>query len=262
MNKFDVLDRDNAYLNIELAKIKKILKKAYLESSEKMMNEILVLYDKILFDKNVLVSDLYRYNRLFKLNQSINEELNKLGFYQEKKIEESLVQMYIENSFAIGKSYGFISEIRPEIALEVVNSIWCKDGLMWKDRVWQKNIDLLREDLVKGLINVASMGGSQEDLKFQLMKDFNISYNKATRLVRTELKHIMVKSAIDEYKREGRTRYEYLTAEDDEVCQKYGIGGEPLYCRNLDRKLFPIDDIEHLPPQHPNCRCSVMPVID
>lgn len=82
------------------------------------------------------------------------------------------------------------------------------------------------------------------------MKDFNVSYNQATTLVRTESSAMFNKANEDSYKKAGVSKVKFLAEKD--ACH---------LCKVHDGKTF---DIKAKPsiPVHPNCKCTYLPVIE
>ena len=78
------------------------------------------------------------------------------------------------------------------------------------------------------------------------------AFARSQRLVRTEMSHIYNTAAAERYKDAGCIGYEWLTAKDERVC---------VDCADLDGKFFPIGNEEDLPPLHPNCLCTIVPVV-
>lgn len=249
----DILLREKL-LDEHINELMEILRDAYKKSSERIINEILVLYNKIMDGENILVSDLYKFNRYYKLLNSVNEELARLGLYEEQEFNNKLTSLYIKNSKIVGESINFWTEIDDLTVEKALKHIWVSDGLTFSDRIWADKKQLV-DEVMSGLIDCVATGSDPEILTHNLMERFDVSYSRASRLVRTELKHIEIQSTIDRYKAAGIEQYEYMTAEDDKVCD------EAEYCKCLDGKIFPINDTEHLPPQHPNCRCSIRAVV-
>lgn len=114
---------------------------------------------------------------------------------------------------------------------------------------------MLQYHLMKGLVESAAVGKPSEELKKTLMETFNVSYNEASRLVRTELSYIYNRSTWDKYKEAGIKQYRFLTAEDERTCEE---------CSSLNNKVIDLDKAKvgkNYPPIHPNCRCTILAVI-
>lgn len=85
-----------------------------------------------------------------------------------------------------------------------------------------------------------------------LMQDFNVSFNNADTIVRTEMAHIQTQAAIQRYKDYGITEVEILADKDERQCE---------VCGKLHKKRYPTG--ANVPiPAHPRCRCSVIPVVE
>lgn len=73
-----------------------------------------------------------------------------------------------------------------------------------------------------------------------------INRKRARTIARTEIKRAQTTSNYVIAKERGANAY------------KYKCGAKPCdICREDCGEVFPIDDLEHLPPRHPNCMCGV-----
>ena len=94
-------------------------------------------------------------------------------------------------------------------------------------------------------------GKKTTELKNILQERFNVSYHRADALVRTEMAHIQNEAAKKRYEDNNITEYEIWAPKDERQCE---------YCGTLHRKRYPVG--ASLPvPAHPNCRCTVLPVV-
>ncbi len=75
---------------------------------------------------------------------------------------------------------------------------------------------------------------------------------KVERIVRTETTRTFNLAAFDRYQRAGIKKFRWLAAADERTC--------PV-CMSKHGKIF--DDPSQLPPHasHPNCRCTIVPVV-
>jgi SPP1 gp7 family putative phage head morphogenesis protein len=80
---------------------------------------------------------------------------------------------------------------------------------------------------------------------------------RAVMLARTETIRAFHLAAIQEYRNWGVAgvfvKAEWQTAGDDHVCPT---------CASMEGKVFTLDEIEPLIPNHPNCRCIALPYIE
>lgn len=85
-----------------------------------------------------------------------------------------------------------------------------------------------------------------------LMRDFNVSFNNADTIVRTEMAHLQTQAAMQRYKDYGITEVEILADKDERQCE---------VCGKLHKKRYPTG--ANVPiPAHPRCRCSIIPVVE
>lgn len=76
----------------------------------------------------------------------------------------------------------------------------------------------------------------------------------ATMVARTELQRAFVAGRIMAYRDSGVVEYvEYETAADERTC---------AVCEPLDGSVHKLADSDSLLPQHPNCRCTIIPIVN
>ena len=143
------------------------------------------------------------------------------------------------------------AQISNERIKQVINAEWVGDGKNWSQRIWTHQGELSQK-LSQGILNTMEAGLSLDNLKKELMRDFNVSYSQARRIVNTEYVHISNRAAVDKYKDAGISKYRWLCNEDERLCPE---------CSAMDNQIFDIDS-GILPVLHPNCRCSTIAVID
>lgn len=149
--------------------------------------------------------------------------------------------MYIANSKIIGEELNFISNINEESVKRAINATWCKDGKNWSQRVWG-NKALLQQRVQDGIVNSIARGDSKDRLVVQLMDDFNVGFNEADRIARTELSYVQNKSTIDTYIEAGVQFYEVIGDSDDDLCSP---------CIGQKIEVSKAVSGETLPPFHP-----------
>lgn len=132
----------------------------------------------------------------------------------------------------------------------MINQIWCADGKSWSSRIWT-NTDKLQQALNDNLIECVVGGKKTTQLKEMLQKDFNVSYNRADSIVRTEMAHIQTQAAQQRYKDSGIQQVEIWADKDERRCD---------VCGKLHKTKYPVNGAIPLP-AHPRCRCCIIPVI-
>lgn len=98
-------------------------------------------------------------------------------------------------------------------------------------------------------------GVPKDEVVKDIMNRYNVSFHQAETLVRTELSHIQTQAAVDRYIAAGCEKYEILTADDpcDEAC--IDANGKQYYFKDMVVG-------ENMPPFHPNCRCTIVPILN
>lgn len=102
-------------------------------------------------------------------------------------------------------------------------------------------------------------GWSNDTLAAKIAQSYGFSKERAMVISRTETIRASNAGSLESYKVSGLVKAkEWLTAEDDKVTPDCVLNGEagPV---GLDR-AFPSGAMA--PPDHPNCRCTIVPVVD
>ena len=122
--RINLLDKTIKETDTELAS-------EYLKTAKKLKQRLESLYKDILLDKstdNLLVSDLYKYNRYYDILKDINKELSKLNSKEVKILGRELPRMYKENLTLLNNQMGLNNKANKEQVEKAVNGIWCSDG--------------------------------------------------------------------------------------------------------------------------------------
>ena len=234
----------------QLAKYYSGAMKRTLKSFEQTYNKLI----KALGDgKEPTPADLYKLDRYWQMQGVLRDELIKLGDKQARILSNMFMLEWgnIYESFAWEDTTGIYNRIDKGAVKQIINSIWCVDGKSWSARVWQ-NIDRLQETLNSSFVNCVITGKPLGDIKKQLMRDFNVSFNRADSIVRTEMAHIQTEAAKQRYKDYGLQEVEILADADERRCD---------VCGKLHGTRYPIG--ANIPiPAHPKCRCCIVPVVE
>ena len=108
------------------------------------------------------------------------------------------------------------------------------------------------DDIKKGVRDIVARGYntgtlSRENVAKEIESTLDgINNTRARTIARTEIKR-------------AQTTSNYVVAKDRGAnCYTYKCGASPCpLCEEDCGEVFPIDDLEHLPPRHPNCMCGV-----
>lgn len=238
--------------------IEKEMRKYYLSTSQKILDDFEKIYIKVLLSigegKEPTPADLYKLNTYWQFQAQIKNELRKLGDKQIKLLSKDFEALFYEAYTSINlpiTTTNTYSTIDKALIAEMINRVWVADGKSWSERVWD-NTEKLQQALNNNLVHCLVAGKKTTDLKNLLQEQFNVSYNRADSLVRTEIAHIQTQAAQQRYEDYGITEFEVWADEDERRCEK---------CGKLHEKRFKITDKVPVP-VHTNCRCSIIPVIN
>ena len=201
----------------------------------------------------------YRVSRAEALEKAIRERLNGLGARLERETAA-------QREWTASKSYqsarkmmqditgGVVSDATPDLQgmLRAMDTAW--SGRNYSARIW-RNTDHLAQ-MLEGEIEAAFLSGkSVRRMANVIMDRFGVGYRAAECLMRTETSYVQNQTAAQSYRDAGCTEYEVLTAQDRRTCQ---------YCAKQNGKRYPFTEMqagENAPPFHPNCRCTILPVV-
>lgn len=228
----------------------------YEVSMNRCINSFIAVYAKIQEQveagKPVTPAYLYRLDNYWKMQGELRQELEKLGNKQivmlSRQFENEFMDIY--NALAIPSQEAF-STVSKEAVTQMVNQIWCADGLSWSQRIWN-NTEQLAQTLNDELIHCVATGKKTSELKNILQERFNVSYGRADALVRTELAHIQTQAAQQRYKDYGIQEVEVFVDEDERTC--------PVCAKHEGERYLVTDRMPV--PFHPRCRCCMVPVIE
>lgn len=193
--------------------------------------------------------------RLRALQDAINVELCKVTHEYQMTLEDTLIGLF---SGQYEKACELMGVMAPGIPREAIKKIieYPYAGKMFSDRIWDNKdalVKYIQQDLTVGIIR----GDSIQKMARQLKKDLKVLYYQAERLVRTETNYAMNQAHLKGYKDSGVVeKYEFLAAHDKRTSK---------LCRDLDGEMFELSKAvvgENYPPMHPNCRSTVVPVLE
>ena len=265
-----MLDAQKKWTDKDIDAINKQLLHYFRVASSSIIKEFEAVYDKVLAQaeegKPITPADLYKLDRYYQMNAQLEKVLQNLGDKTSELLEKKFEQEYkhIYSSLATDEDGKTIkasisdkafSTVDKEVAKQVANQIWCADGKNWSQRIW-KNLNNLQQTLNDGLIECVVTGKKTTDLKKRLMERFNVTYNQAENIVRTEMAHIETQAALDRYKEHGRDKIRIIVDPDERTCD---------VCAKWDDKIVDISEAhtgKNCPPFHPRCRCTIAAVVE
>lgn len=201
----------------------------------------------------------YRVSRAEALEKAIRERLNGLGARLERETAA-------QREWTASKSYqsarkmmrdmtgGVVSQAVPDLQglLRAMDTAW--SGRNYSARIW-RNTDHLAQMLEDEIEAAFLSGKSVRRMANVIMDRFGVGYRAAECLMRTETSYVQNQTAAQSYRDAGCTDYEILTASDRRTCHRCAA-------QNGRRYLFTeMQAGENAPPFHPNCRCTILPVV-
>ena len=238
-----------------LTAIKKQFKKYYGTAAKFVIDDFISTYEHLLNsienEREPTPADLYKLDKYWKMQGDLRQVLNKLGEKEiamlTKRFELNFFDVYYGINIEGAEAFNTIDK---NIVQQMINNIWCADGKSWSQRIW-RNTELLAETLNEELIQNLVAGKKTSELKKKLQERFNVSYNNADMIARTELAHIQTQAAQKRYEDYGIQEVEVWADEDERRCD---------ICGKLHQKRFPVGSQMPIP-AHPRCRCCVIPVV-
>jgi SPP1 gp7 family putative phage head morphogenesis protein len=123
------------------------------------------------------------------------------------------------------------------------------NGELFSDRIWKN-----KEDLVKKLrqaINDIMRGNTTIDQAGKMIeKIFNVQAYESKRLLETELCRVQAQAVKN-----------IAQALDMKLMWSATFENSCKHCMELDGQIFDIDKVPSLP-QHPNCHCILLPLVE
>lgn len=221
-----------------------IQKEYYKEALDRIEDELYKLYAQVK-DKGVeslTRSQLYQYSRYVSLHNAISTEVYGIAKLQENTITKSITDVFLK----IREAPTDIVRNK-QLLQQLLESRW--SGQNYSDRVWH-NAELLASKLEESITDLLVLGKDSNVIKQEIIKQFNVSYNVADRLIRTETSHAYNQSALQRYLDMNVDKIELLIEPD--ACEE---------CKEYDGKQFLLKDVPIIP-IHPNCKCCYLPIID
>lgn len=236
--------------------IEKQLKKYYGQSMKRVIADFEKTYNKVLLTeqdgKQPTPADLYKLDAYWQMQNQLKHELQKLGDKQISAMGKIFELNFFDIYYSIAlEGLEAFTTIDKALVLQMINSVWVADGKSWSQRIWD-DTNRLANVLNDQLIYCVTTGKKTSELKNLLQKEFNVSYNRADSIVRTELSHIQNTAAQKRYEDYGIKEMMVWADADERRCEVCGALHEKKY---LISSQVPI-------PAHPRCRCSIVPVVD
>lgn len=238
-----------------LKQIEKQLRKYYGTSMERVIRDFERVYKRILKQqedgKEITPADLYKLDAYWKMQGQLRKELQKLNDKQNSMLSKIFELHFFDIYYSINiEGLEAFSTIDSDIVHQLIQSIWTADNKTFSQRIWD-NTARLTQTLNDELVHCVITGKKTTELKKILQERFNVSYRRADTLARTEIAHIQTQAAKQRYKDYGLDEMQVWADPDERTC--------PV-CGKLHKKIYSVNEQPPIP-AHPNCRCTMIPVI-
>jgi SPP1 gp7 family putative phage head morphogenesis protein len=136
-------------------------------------------------------------------------------------------------------------------------------GVDWRD-FYAPEMDILLPQLRAQVLQGTSQGESIPDIMRRLRETMGIStdrrrgyranFNRVQTITRTTVNQVSNDGAYSIFQQNADvlSGYQWIVARDERLCPS---------CLEKANRVYNINDVER-PPLHPNCRCTIIPVID
>ena len=201
----------------------------------------------------------HRIGRLNDLDSKISDMCSRLANAEigvdTAHLGDIIQRAYMHTVFDVtkGADYRAAFDLIPESRVKAILSTnW--SGQMFSQRVWDNTnalADGLKHDMLVGIM----AGKSEQHMADDIMNRCGVGAFEARRLVRTETTCVANMAELYGYKELDIDEYEFSACLDSRTSD---------LCRELDGKVFKRNSAQagvNLPPMHPFCRSTTLPVL-
>lgn len=201
----------------------------------------------------------HRIGRLNDLDCKISDMCSRLANAEigvdTEHLGDIIQSAYMQTVFDVtkGTDYRAAFDLIPESRVKAILSTnW--SGQMFSQRVWDNTnalADGLKHDMLVGIM----AGKSEQHMADDIMNRCGVGAFEARRLVRTETTCVANMAELYGYKELDIDEYEFSACLDSRTSD---------LCRELDGKVFKRNSAQagvNLPPMHPFCRSTTLPVL-
>lgn len=201
----------------------------------------------------------HRIGRLNDLDSKISDMCSRLANAEigvdTAHLGDIVQSAYMQTVFDVtkGADYRAAFDLIPESRVKAILSTnW--SGQMFSERVWDNTnalADGLKHDMLVGIM----AGKSEQHMADDIMSRCGVGAFEARRLVRTETTCVANMAELYGYKELDIDEYEFSACLDNRTSD---------LCRELDGKVFKRNSAQagvNLPPMHPFCRSTTLPVL-
>ncbi len=186
-------------------------------------------------------------NRLYKTD--LKKTADFLGEITGKAYNRSVYDLQVGTE-TVGAAFDLLPESR---VTQILKTNW--SGKHYSARIYADVKDMegkLKQTLLESMFT----GESEHKIAEKVSERWQIGYNDARRLIRTETNYVSNQAELESYRSAGVKEYRFTAVLDSRTSE---------ICAELDGKEFPVDRAKvgvNLPPMHPYCRSTTIAVIE
>lgn len=231
---------------------------AYRRSLDEVRAEIAQLYVKYAVDGVLQISKQQRYTFLKRLEKQLVEQAEVLGNidlgHTTKILNVIYQESYYQTAYVLDKGLDVALDfalLNPKMVEEAIGAKF--EGTKYSDRIW-KNKELLVKSLQRQIEKGIIQGYSIDKMAKVIKDQFGVGAYQSKRLLHTEMARVVSDAQDKIYKGSSLVKKVMYDATLDNKTSDI--------CEDLDGKMFDADSNYPKPPQHPNCRSAIIPVVN
>lgn len=244
----------------QVKKVDKELRRLYLNYRKELLDELKIM--TLTVQAHNSKSNQVKLNKIQDNIKKVDTILDSLEKAVDDITTNYVAGIYIADKTNLVKA---LQEAFPEVDItfktpnlklveELVRSNYWS-GLTFSERLYSNN-ELLKKNL-REIMQAGVIKGQSYSTMAKLLADkMNTNYKNSYRLIKTEMKAAVTKASLDTYKQCNVEYCMTITSGKDNVCSE---------CKKKANKKIRVDKAKpgvNIAPYHPNCTCSIIPVVD
>ena len=201
-------------------------------------------------------------SRLEAIKLQIQQQAEALYANQLDFVDSAAREMYLSSyygtAFELQRGFGVgwtMQAVNEATISKVLSRPWTTDGQTFRDRCWT-NKQALVNSVNTQLTQTIIRGEAPDKAISAISHQFEVSRDKAGRLIMTEAAAFSSAAQKDCFSELGVERYKIVASFDEDICE---------LCGALNGQVFKMSDYQvglTAPPFHPWCRCCTCPYFE
>lgn len=197
-----------------------------------------------------------RISRLEELTYRVNKNLDTLFFVTHRAVKE-LLEKSVTKSYNSAHTLKRDPSLRDKKLYKILEQPW--SGANYSANIWNnrdKLAGIAQNEITKGIYQ----GKSAKKISKNISDRLDASMKDIERVVRTESKHARNEASAQAYIDMGYEWYMFSSHTEgkssNRTCER---------CREINEEKYRFDKRvvgENFPPLHPNCRCTIIPIMN